>query len=79
MPQGATLRPLLFLIYIDELSKAIIFLSVHSFSNVATILETSFFFKDISKKVSFDLFNIVHWLSANKMSLIVRETGNSHF
>ena len=66
----------MFVIYIDELSKAIIFSSVHNFSNVANILETSFFLKDINKKVNFDLFNIVQWLIADKMPLIVRKSLN---
>ena len=64
------------LIYINELSKAIIFSSVHDFSNVSNILGTSFFLKDINKKVNFDLFNIVQWLSASKMSFVVRESLN---
>ena len=74
MPQGLILGPLLFLIYINDLTKAIIFSSVHHFADDTNILYVSSSLKDISKKINHDLSNLVHWLRANKISLNVSKT-----
>ena len=59
MPQGSILGPLLFLIYINNLSKAIIFSSVHHFADDTNILYASSSLKDINKKFNHDLSNLV--------------------
>ena len=72
--QGSVLGPLLFLMYINNLSKAIIFSSVHHFANDTNILYVSSYLKDINKKINNDLSNLVQWLRANKISLNVSKT-----
>ena len=74
IPQGSILGPLLFLIYINDLSKAIIFSSVHHFADDTNILYVSSNLKDINKKIDNDLSNLVQWLRANKISLNVSKT-----
>ena len=73
IPQGSILGPLLFLIYINDLSKAIIFSSVHHFADDTNILYASSL-KDINKKIIHDLSNLVQWLKANKILLNVSKT-----
>ena len=72
--QGSVLGPLLFLMYINNLSKAIIFSSVHHFADDTNILYVSSYLKDINKKIDNDLSNLVQWLRANKISLNVSKT-----
>ena len=74
MPQGSILGPLLFLIYINNLSKAIIFSSVHHFADDTNILYASSSLKDINKKFNHDLSNLVQWLRANKILLNISKT-----
>ena len=74
MPQGSILGPLLFLIYINDLSKAIIFSSVHHFADDINILYLSSSLKDINKKSNHDLSNLVPWLRANKILLNISKT-----
>ena len=68
--------------YINNLSKAIIFSSVHHFADDTNILYVSSYLKDINKKINNDLSNLVPWLRANKISLNVSKTEivifNSH-
>ena len=72
--QGSILGLLLFLIYINDLSKAIIFSSVHHLADDTNILYVSSSLKDINKKIKHDLSNLVQWLKTNKISLNVSKT-----
>ena len=74
MPQGSILGPLLFLIYFNDLSKPILFSSVHHFADDTNILYVSSSLKDINKKINHDLSNLVQWLRANKISLNISKT-----
>ena len=67
--QSSILGPLLFLIYINDLSKVIIFSSVHHFTDDTNILYVSSSLKHINKKINHNLSNLVQWLKANKISL----------
>ena len=57
--QSSILGSLLFLIYINDLTKAIIFLSVHHFADHTNILYVSSSLKDTNKKINHDLSNLV--------------------
>ena len=67
VPQGSILGPLLFLIYIHDLSKVIMFSSVHYFADDINILYVNSSLKDIKKKINHDLSNLVQWLRANEI------------
>ena len=74
VPQGSILGLLLFLIYINDINKAIIFSSVHHFTDDTNILYVSSSLKDINKKINHDLSNLVQWFTANKISLKVSKS-----
>ena len=73
VPQGSILGLLLFLIYINELSRSI------KTRKYTTLLMIQIYYmtvvlKDINKKTKFDLSNLVQWLQVNKIALNVNKT-----
>ena len=74
VPQGSILGPLLFLIYINDLSRSIKNSKIHHFADDTNLLYASSSLKDINKKINFDLSNLVQWLWANKIALNVNKT-----
>ena len=74
VPQGSILGPILFLIYINELSQSIKNSKIHPFADDTNILYARSSLKDINKKINFDLSNLVQWLRENKIALNVNKT-----
>ena len=74
VPQSSVLGPLLFLLYINDLSKAFVHSKVHHFADDTNFLYASHFLKNLNKTVNFDLSNLVQWLRANKISLNANKT-----
>ena len=68
------LGPLLFLLYINNLNKAVVHSKVHHFADDTNFLYASHSLKNLNKTVNFDLSNLVQWLRANKISLNVNKT-----
>ena len=60
--------------YINNLSKAIIFSSVHHLVDDINILFVSSSLKDVNKKINHNLSNLVQWLKANKILLNISKT-----
>ena len=77
IPQGFILGPLLFLLYINDLSQSIKNSKIHI--DDTNLLYASSSFKDINKKINFDLSILVQWLWANKIALNVNKIDNVIF
>ena len=74
VPQGSVLGPLLFLIYINDLNKAMKFCTTHHFADDTNLLYISKSIKQIQKYVNLDLRFLCNWLKANKISLNASKT-----
>ena len=69
VPQGSVLGPLLFLIYINDLHKAIKFSTPRLFADDTNLLLKNHSLKKLQKQINYDLRQLYNWLVANKISL----------
>ena len=68
VPQGSTLGPLLFSIYINNLPNASKF-KMRLFADDTALFLSNDNLKTLNKDVNYELLNIEAWLNANKLSL----------
>ena len=69
VPQGSVLGPLLFLLYINDLHKAVQFSTTRHFADDTNLLIKNKSLKQLKKHLNLDLRKLVNWLNANKISL----------
>ena len=74
VPQGSVLGPLLFLIYINDLYKSLIYSTAYHFADDTNLLVVSKTQKQLQKHMNIDLKLLYKWLIANKISLNCAKT-----
>ena len=74
VPQGSVLGPPLFLIYINDLHKAIKYSTTLHFADDTNLLTVNDSLKKLQKQVNLDLRFLCKWLKANKISLNASKT-----
>ena len=74
VPQGSILGPLLFLIYINDISKCLDYGVARLFADDTNLTFSGCSFPALQNKMSKDLKGIASWLSANRLTLNVQKT-----
>ena len=75
VPQGSVLGPLLFLVYLNDLSNCSEILDFHLFADDANLFYKHKNLKVLESKVNNELVNIHTLLSANKLSLNIDKSN----
>ena len=74
VPQGSILGPLLFLIYINDLSNNCKFARPFLFADDTNLFHHSKDPQNLQEELNYDLENISEWLKANRLSLNIKKT-----
>ena len=76
VPQGSTLGPLLFLIYINDMHHSVMSSTVYHFADDTNLMCSSKNLKRLRKDLNKDLDLLYDWLCANRLSI---NTGKTEF
>ena len=75
VPQGSILGPILFLLYINDMSKSSSHLKFVHFADDTTVFASKHNINDLFNTINDELKNIDNWLLANRLSLNVLKTS----
>ena len=75
VPQGSVLGPLLFLIYINDISNSADQLKFYLFADDTHMLYADRNLKSLETMVNHELSNVYDWLIANKLSLNIKKSN----
>ena len=74
VPQGSILGPLLFIIYINDLSHVALHCFLMLFADDSNLFYSGNDITEITKCINAELTNVLYWLEVNKLSLNVSKT-----
>ena len=69
VPQGSVLGPLLFIIYVNDLHRALKYCTTRHFADDTNLLNVCDNYKTLQNNINRDLNSLHNWLLANKISL----------
>ena len=72
--QCSILGPLLFLIYINDLSTCVQFSKTYGFADGTNIMQSNISLEVLAKQMNKDSLNLSYWLRANKLCLNIQKT-----
>ena len=79
VPQGSVLGPLLFLIYINDITEASTMLKFYLFADDTTVFYSDKTNPETEALLNLELSKVSDWLAANKLSLNVGKSNFLHF
>ena len=75
VPQGSVLGPLLFLLYINDITSSSTLLKFHLFADDTNILYSNKCHKTLERVVNQELRKVQEWLFANKLTLNIKKSN----